>query len=58
MAHPDLDALLSSLLPSAQRMLDEHGEFYPFGVTMQEEGAVAIVHASSDQELTRSIGVS
>jgi hypothetical protein len=29
MAHPDLNQLLNSLLPFAERMLAEHGELFP-----------------------------
>ena len=36
--HPDLDALLNDLLPFAERMLAEHGEFYPFGVSITTNG--------------------
>ena len=37
-ARPDLDALMSALLPFAQRMLSKHGEFYPFGAAIDREG--------------------
>jgi hypothetical protein len=38
MAHPDLQALLNDLLPVAERMLTEHGEFYPFGGSIASDG--------------------
>jgi hypothetical protein len=36
--HPDLDALLNDLLPFAERMLSEQGEFYPFGGSITSNG--------------------
>ena len=36
--HPDFDALLNDLLPLAERMLSEHGEFYPFGGSITTDG--------------------
>jgi len=47
MAHPDLDELLNALLPFAQQMLSEHGEFYPFGSTMTADGQIE-AHAAHD----------
>ena len=38
MAHPDLDVLLNGLLPFAQQMLAERGEFYPFGGSIAADG--------------------
>ena len=34
MAHPDLNELLNALLPMAERLLKEQGEFYPIGAVM------------------------
>ena len=41
MAHPDFDELLNALIPFAQQMLAKHGEFFPFGVTMSNDGEIA-----------------
>ena len=43
MAHADLDELVNVLLPFAQDMLAKHGEFYPFGVSMNTDGQIAMV---------------
>ena len=40
MAHPDLDNVLNAILPFAQQMLAKHGEFYPFGSTMTNDGEI------------------
>jgi hypothetical protein len=40
MAHPDLDRLLVELLPFAERMLLQYGEFYPFANSMSVVGEV------------------
>ena len=36
MAHPDLNQLLNSVLDFAHKMLKEHGEFYPFGHSLDD----------------------
>ena len=38
MAYPDLNALMNDLLPLAERLLAEHGEFYPFGGSIALDG--------------------
>jgi hypothetical protein len=45
MAHPELDALFHTLLPFAQTMLREHGEFYPFGAIMTSSGDIQQIGA-------------
>jgi hypothetical protein len=45
MAHPDLNALLDTVLSFAKLMLSEHGEFYPFGATMSPSGEITNVGA-------------
>jgi hypothetical protein len=40
MAHPELDALFNTLLPVAQRLLRELGEFLPFGAIMSSSGEI------------------
>ncbi len=40
MAHPDLNALKSALLPIAKHMLTEHGEFFPCGAVMKLDGKI------------------
>ncbi len=50
MAHPDLEKLLNALLPFAQQMLAKHGEFFPFGATVNLEGAVAMANVFDGDE--------
>jgi len=54
MAHPDLDELLNALLPFAQQMLAEHGEFYPFGSTMTVAGKIVAQAAHIGEEHPKS----
>src|SRR4030042_4581679 len=50
MAHPDFDKLFQILLPFAQHMINKHGEFYPFGATMDMKGEVAVASSYTDSE--------
>jgi hypothetical protein len=47
MAEPneEIQEVLNFLLPFAQRMLTEHGEFYPYAATMSADGEVTAVPA-------------
>ena len=45
MAHPQVDALLNTLLPFAQKMLSTYGGFNPFGATMSSHGEIQQVGA-------------
>jgi hypothetical protein len=47
MAHPDLDTLLNAILPFAQQMLSQHGEFFPYGSVMKADGRIE-AHAAYD----------
>jgi hypothetical protein len=42
MAEPteEIQELLGALLPHAERMLSEHGEFYPYAMTLDSAGAI------------------
>jgi hypothetical protein len=42
LAHPELDQLLNVALEFAQKMLKEHGEFYPFGASMGMDGKISM----------------
>ncbi len=46
MATTDLEQLLNAMLPFAQQMLEEHGEFYPFGGQVGADGELALVAPS------------
>jgi hypothetical protein len=52
--HPDLDALFNDLLPLAERMLSEHGEFYPFGGSITPDGRHISVGAKSSSDRPKS----
>jgi hypothetical protein len=47
MAEPteEIQELLNFLLPHAERMLTEHGEFYPYAVALDSEGEMSAVPA-------------
>ena len=47
MAEPteEIQELLNFLLPHAERMLSEHGEFYPYAVAMHVDGEMEAVPA-------------
>ncbi len=46
----ELDALLGRMMTVAQEMLRKHGEFYPFAVTMDRDGKVALVGGVTGSE--------
>lgn len=50
MAHPELDALFKTLLPLAETMLREHGEFYPFGAIMTSSGEIRHIGAKLEDD--------
>ncbi len=39
----ELEQLLSATLPFAEKMLTNHGEFYPYGATMSSNGKISAV---------------
>jgi hypothetical protein len=54
MPHPDLDELLNALVPFAQQMLSKHGEFYPFGASVDAKGEVRCVAGDVGDEKPES----
>lgn len=54
MANPDFEQLLDVLLPFAQQMLSKHGEFYPFGATINTEGKLALAEGYTGSEKPES----
>ena len=50
MAHPDLNRLLNSMLDFAHTMLKEHGEFYPFGRSLDLAGKAAVYEVDTGNE--------
>jgi hypothetical protein len=52
-AQEDLDQLLNALLPFAQEMLGQHGEFFPFGATIRPDGEVRMAAADAGEARPR-----
>jgi hypothetical protein len=52
--HPDLNALLNDLFPFTERMLAEHGEFYPFGGSIAAAGKHVSVGAKGSSDRPKS----
>jgi hypothetical protein len=50
----DADQLLSTMLPLAENLLRKHGEFYPFGATMNLGGKIEMEHAATEQSKPNS----
>jgi hypothetical protein len=51
----DSERLMNAILPVAERMLTQHGEFYPFGGYMKPDGAIVHVGAAdSDTDRPKS----
>jgi hypothetical protein len=50
MAHPELDQLLNSALEFAKQMLSKHGEFFPFGSSMDPAGKIIMDGAHTGDE--------
>ena len=46
----EIQEVLNFLLPFAERMLTEHGEFYPYAATMSVDGEVTAVPAEGGDE--------
>ena len=46
----ELDLLLDPMIEFAEKMLRKHGEFYPFGVTMEHDGQVAFAAGDTGTE--------
>jgi hypothetical protein len=44
------EQLMNSALPFAQQMLSEHGEFHPYGETLQVDGKILSVAGYDGRE--------
>jgi hypothetical protein len=53
----DCEALMSSLLPFAEHMLTNHGEFIPFGGAMRPDGQLVSIAAYEGNEHPKSVDV-
>jgi hypothetical protein len=47
-AQDDLDGLVNALLPFAQKMLNEQGEFFPFGAAVTSDGETRLWSSDPD----------
>jgi hypothetical protein len=52
-ARDELDALLNAVLPFAEQMLRQHGDFYPFGATIGHDGRISLIQPDlgEDEEI-------
>ena len=50
----EMDALLDAVLKLATRHIEEHGEFYPFGASIDRDGTLAMAAASPGEEFPES----
>src|SRR5689334_2290956 len=55
MAHPDMDRLLTVLLPFAKQMLYEHGDFHPFGAQIEVDGSAQMVGANNGEDFPEAL---
>jgi hypothetical protein len=53
----DSESLLSAALPFAQKMLKEHGEFYPYAFTLRADGTTAMVAGYDGRERPPSLDI-
>jgi hypothetical protein len=49
-AREEIEQSLNYLLPFAEQMLSEHGEFYPYAATMDAGGELQAVSAAADEQ--------
>ncbi len=50
MPKEELDELMNDILPFAQKMLSEHGQFFPYGGAITSKGEIIHVGASDGDE--------
>ena len=49
-AKSEVESLMNSALPFAEKMLAEHGEFFPFGEAMKPNGEIVSIGAQGESE--------
>jgi hypothetical protein len=56
-SQPDLEYLLNALVEFARRMLEENGEFYPFGASLKDDGLIhsAEIDLASEHPSVREV---
>jgi hypothetical protein len=57
MQKAELEKLLQAALPFAEQMLTRHGEFYPYGATMEAQGQITNVGGYTGDEHPKSTEV-
>jgi hypothetical protein len=56
-AQDDVDGLLNAALPFGQGMLEKHGEFFPYGVALNDDGESRMVAGYTGDEHPPSLEV-
>jgi hypothetical protein len=49
-----MNQLLNACLPFARQMIEKHGEFFPFGASLEPDGAVNMVAAGTHEQVPAS----
>ncbi len=59
MADPkaDSESLMNAALPFAEKMLKQHGEFYPYAFTLQADGTIGMVAGYDGRERPPSLDI-
>jgi hypothetical protein len=52
----EIQEILNFLLPYAEQMLNEHGEFYPYAAALDSDGALNAVGADVDDDHSPDVG--
>jgi hypothetical protein len=52
----EIQELLNFLLPYAEQMLNEHGEFYPYAAALDSDGELNAVEADVDDDDSPDVG--
>jgi hypothetical protein len=56
-AQDDVDGLLNAALPFGQEMLEKHGEFFPYGMALSDDGEARMVAGYTGDEHPPSLEV-
>jgi len=57
MAKAECEEIMNALLPFAKQMLEQHGEFFPFGGTMKSNGEITYTAGYDGREPPPSVDV-
>ena len=53
-AKQDVQTLMNEWIVFAKQMLDEHGEFYPYGAAMKFDGEIISISGDTGEEMPPS----